>query len=128
MPAPDLPPLVTVCTQLTIDRFYRFDALARQYQGPISVVMYVSYRTNQDLLSQQLCCAVFFVQHGLITVRRTRPECKPPSFPSIETYSVFIERRRLHPGAIDFLSIFKEKLQKDPHPSFFKIDLGRNYS
>ena len=42
------PPKVTICTQLTINRLTRLDAMARSWQGPISAVMYIGYRGDQD--------------------------------------------------------------------------------
>ena len=42
------PPKVTICTQLTINRLTRLDAMARSWQGPISAVMYIGYRGDRD--------------------------------------------------------------------------------
>lgn len=41
-------PRVTICTQLTINRLTRLDAMARSWQGPISAVLYVGYRGDRD--------------------------------------------------------------------------------
>ena len=41
-------PKLTICTQLTINRLVRLDAMARSWHGPISAVMYVGYRGDKD--------------------------------------------------------------------------------
>mmetsp|Transcript_12897 Transcript_12897/g.27319 ORF Transcript_12897/g.27319 Transcript_12897/m.27319 type:complete len:662 (+) Transcript_12897:72-2057(+) len=48
------PPRVTICTQLTINRLARLDAMAQNWKGPISAVVYIGYRGDVDAEMAQL--------------------------------------------------------------------------
>ena len=45
--------LVTLCTQLTVDRISRLQMMAQNYNGPISAVVYVGFRSPKSTQSQE---------------------------------------------------------------------------
>lgn len=46
--------LVTVCTQLTVDRLQRLEALAATYAGPVSAVVYIGFRGEASAEVEQV--------------------------------------------------------------------------
>mmetsp|Transcript_55466 Transcript_55466/g.166329 ORF Transcript_55466/g.166329 Transcript_55466/m.166329 type:complete len:214 (+) Transcript_55466:735-1376(+) len=58
------PGMVTVCTQLTIDRLGRLEVMAKSYRGPISAAMYAGFRDDAAMTTRRVAKSTGYRNFG----------------------------------------------------------------